>query len=429
MRIAMFSETFVPHTDGVVTRLKHTLAELHAAGDEMLVIAPRARGLPAEYCGARVVAAPSLGLFAYKGFRVGLPVTSALDEPLAAFAPDVLHVVNPAVLGLAALSYANRASLPLVASYHTNLAVYARRYSVGMLEPLIWRYVRYLHNGAHLNLCTSRPVLSMLRERGFQRLALWEPGVDADLFSPRKRTSAWRARLMDGGSQPRETTLFLYVGRLAKEKNLESLAPALSQLAGCHLALVGEGPAEATLRRAFAGLPVTFAGPLFGEELAAAYAAADIFVFPSPTETWGLAAIEAMAAGLPVVGARRGGIPDIVREGETGLLFDPDTPGDLERALGALVGDVAERERQGRAARARAESWSWAAATAGLRRYYRSLLVATRGALPEPETGMAAETDSIPDMPADSPLGTQTSTPTSATGTDYPSASGATPSA
>src|SRR5262249_31774656 len=161
--------------------------------------------------------------------------------------------------------------------------------SAGILEPAIWRYVRYLHNGAHLNLCTSQPVLEMLRRRGFQRLALWEPGVDATLFTPRKRTDAWRVRLSDGRA---EATLLLYVGRLANEKHLERLAAALTSLAPlapCHLALVGEGPAEMALQRAFAGLPVTFAGPLYGEELAAAYAAADVFVFPSPTETLGLA--------------------------------------------------------------------------------------------------------------------------------------------
>jgi glycosyltransferase involved in cell wall biosynthesis len=404
MRIAMFSETFLPHTDGVVTRLMHTLAELRAAGDEVLVIAPNAPGLPAEYCGARVVGAPSLGLLVYKGFRVGLPVTSSLDASLEAFAPELLHAVNPVVLGLAALSYANRQSLPLVASYHTNIAVYARRYSAGILEPLIWRYVRYLHNGAHLNLCTSRPVLEMLRGRGFQRLALWEPGVDATLFAPGKRADAWRARLLDGRLG---ATLLLYVGRLAKEKNLESLAAALaglSPLGQCHLALVGDGPAEAALRRVFAGLPVTFVGPLHGEELAAAFAAADIFVFPSPTETLGLAAIEAMAAGLPVVGARRGGIPDIVRDGATGLLFDPDIPGDLERALATLVADLAERERQGRAGRERAEGWSWAASTAGLRRYYHSLLVAARAAAPESASAIESDvaTDTSPMSDANS---------------------------
>jgi glycosyltransferase involved in cell wall biosynthesis len=230
-----------------------------------------------------------------------------------------------------------------------------------------------MHNRADLNLCTSRPVQAMLRERNFRNVALWEPGVDGTLFSPERRSSTWRVRLSAG--QP-EATLLLYVGRLAREKGLDQLAPVLPKLPGVRLALVGEGPAEAELRGLFAGLPVTFVGKLQGEDLAAAYASADIFVFPSSTETLGLVTIEAMSAGLPVVGARRGGTPDLVLEGETGHLFDPDAPGDLERALLILVGDPAERQREGQAARRRAEGWGWTASTAGLRRCYQSVLAA-----------------------------------------------------
>jgi glycosyltransferase involved in cell wall biosynthesis len=393
MRIALFTETFLPRTDGMVTRLTHTVAALREAGDDVLVVAPHARGLPREYRGARVVGAPSLPLPFYRGFRVGLPFTLGLDVELAEFAPDIIHIANPILVGLAGLSYARRYNTPLVASYHTHLALYARRYRVGALEPVIWAYMRALHCQARLNLCTSRPALALLRDRGFPRLAFWAPGVDAELFHPRRRSVEWRERLSDG--RP-DAALLLYVGRLANEKGLERLAPALAALPGCHLALVGEGPAERRLRQIFADLPVTFVGALYGEELAAAYASADIFAFPSSTETLGLAVIEAMAAGLPVVGARRGGVPDIVLDGATGLLFDPDTAGDLERALRALVADEEMRERMALAARLRAQRWTWAASTAGLRDHYRAVLATA--AVPAPTEDAAADPSSAPSV-------------------------------
>ncbi len=381
MRIALLTETFLPRVDGMVTRLTHTVAALIEAGDDVLVVAPRARGLPRDYCGARVVAAPSLPLPLYRGFRLGLPYTLGLDVELAEFEPDVIHVANPVLLGLAGLSYARRYNVPLVASYHTHLPLYTRRYRMGVLEPVAWAYIRALHNTAQLNLCTSRPVLALLRDRDFPRLALWAPGVDAELFHPRRRSPEWRDQLSSG--RPGATVL-LYVGRLANEKGLERLAPTLATLPGCHLALVGAGPAEERLRQTFAGLPVTFVGPLHGEDLGAAYASADIFAFPSSTETLGLAAIEALASGLPVVGARRGGLPDIVLDRETGLLFDPDTDGDLERALGTLVEDEGLRGRMARAARLHAQQWNWTASASGLREHYAAVLAAAGvSALPD----------------------------------------------
>lgn len=391
MRIALFSETFLPHVDGMVTRMTHTVAALVAAGDDVLVVAPGAPDLPREYRGARVFGAPSLPLPVYRSFRVGLPLTFGLNHELDAFAPDLVHVANPVMLGIAGISYARRHGVPLVASYHTHLALYTRRYHLGALEGFAWAYVRSLHEQAQLNLCTSRPAIAVVREHGIPRLAFWAPGVDAERFHPRFRSPEWRARLSDG--QP-QATLLLYVGRLANEKALERLAPALAALPGCHLAFVGKGPAERHLRSIFAGLPVTFAGPLHGDDLSAAYASADIFTLPSSTETLGLAAIEAMAAGLPVVGARRGGIPEVVVDGTTGLLFDPDTAGDLARALGTLVEDTQLRKRMAHSARERAEGWSWTAATEGLRGYYRAVLAAA--AAPATDNNAAVDPSSAP---------------------------------
>ncbi len=368
----MYVETFLPQTNGVVTRLTHTVAQLTQAGDEVLIVAPATRGLPATYGGARVVGIPSVSLPFYTDVRVGMPFAGPrLLRAVADFRPQLIHAVNPVFLGVNAITVASRYHLPLVASYHTHVASYASRYHLGLLERPGWAYIRALHNRATLNLCTSRPVQRDLLARGFHDVVLWEPGVDADLFDPRRRSAAWRSRLTGGDP---DATIILSVGRLAREKNLDALAHALTSLPGCHVSFVGAGPAEHDLRATFAGLPATFVGSLYGDELAAAYASADIFVLPSLTETLGLVALEAMAAGLPVVAARRGGIPDLVSDGETGLLFDPDDPANLVPMLSRLAADPPARAHMGDAGRRRAEGWSWRRTTAGLRAHYARLI-------------------------------------------------------
>lgn len=377
MRIALFTETFLPHVDGIVTRLTHTLEQLERAGDELLVVAPAARGLPATYAGGPVVGAFSVKLPFYPDMRLGLPMPRRrLARLLTRFKPDLIHAINPVSLGLGALYFSRRRHIPLVASYHTNVAAYSRRYHLGLVERPSWAYLRALHNRAQLNLCTSRQMRHELTERGFLRVELWEPGVDATQFRPDRRSDEWRARLT--GGHP-ERTIILSVGRLAQEKDLHSLAPVLPRLENCHLSFVGDGPAERTLRALFAGLPASFVSKLRGDDLAAAYASADLFVLPSRTETLGLVALEAMASGLPVVGAARGGIPDLVEHHETGLTFDPDEPGALEHALRALAGDGAMRARMGAAGRRRAEGWDWARTTAGLRAHYARVLGSVSG--------------------------------------------------
>jgi glycosyltransferase involved in cell wall biosynthesis len=308
----------------------------------------------------------------YRDLKFGFPllfprIRAAIDE----FAPDLIHVANPFLTSVGGVQYARRAGTPLVASFHTQVAEYVSRYHLGFLRQPLWRHVVSLHNQADLNLCTSRPMQVALRARGVRDVSLWAPGVDAQRFTPEHRSQEWRARLSAGHP---DATILLYVGRLAPEKTLERLLPMLRALPNSHLAFVGAGPEETMLRRVFAGAPVAFLGSLFGQDLAAAYASADIFALPSSTESLGLAAIEAMASGLPVIGADRGGIPDIVLDGETGLLFDPDQPASLVRSATMLTADAGLRRQMGDAGLARARAWSWGESTRGLRASYEQAI-------------------------------------------------------
>ena len=376
MRIAFFTETFLPKVDGIVTRLTKTVEHLVAAGDEVLIFCPE--GAPETFLGARVVGVPAMPLLLYPELKLALP-RPAVSEALDRFRPDLVHVVNPAVLGLGGIWLARTRGLPLVASYHTHLPKYLEHYGMGMLEPLLWELLKTAHNQAQLNLCTSTAMVNELAAKGIQHTALWQRGVDTDLFRPALRSNAMRARLH--GDHDDTGNLLLYIGRLSAEKQIERIRPVLAALPQTRLALVGDGPYRNQLERLFEGTATTFVGYLAGEDLASAYASGDAFLFPSSTETLGLVLLEAMAAGCPVVGANRGGIPDIVSDGENGCLYDPDDPPSLIAAVNGLLGDEEARRTLRASAREEAERWNWASATEQLRGYYASV-VAPRAMAP-----------------------------------------------
>lgn len=368
MRIALFTETFLPKIDGIVTRLTHTITHLKKAGDEVLVIAPA--GAPKRFEGARVIGVPAIPFAFYPELKLAI-AGKKIGKRLVKFDPDIIHVVNPAVLGACGVAHARKRGKPLVASYHTHVPKYLKHYKFGALEGLCWKVIRSMHNKAHLNLCTSTAMIDELNARGFHRLALWPRAVDTEAFRPDLKSEAMRDEL--SGGRP-NGPLLLYVGRLAVEKEIDQIRPVLKAIPDATLALVGDGPAREKLERHFEGTRARFVGYMRGERLASAFASADALVFPSRTETLGLVLLEAMAAGCPVIAARAGGIPDIVTDGENGCLFDPTDPDGLVNATRRMLDSAPLRETLHQNARLEAERWSWSAATDSLRTYYQSVL-------------------------------------------------------
>ncbi|MGD1712153.1 glycosyltransferase family 4 protein [Dapis sp. BLCC M172] len=368
MKIALFTETFLPKIDGIVTRLCHTVEHLQRAGDQVLIFSPE--GGLTEYKGSKICGIDGFPLPLYPELKLAIPTPTIGDE-LEKFQPDIIHVANPAVLGLGGLYYAKKLNIPLVASYHTHLPQYLHHYGLGMLEGLLWELLKSGHNQADLNLCTSTAMVEELRNHGIERVDLWQRGVDTELFQPHHASREMRDRLSQGNP---DSTILLYVGRLGAEKEIERIKPILEAIPNAYLALVGDGPNRQTLEEHFANTPTHFVGYLRGQELASAYASADAFIFPSRTETLGLVLLEAMAAGTPVVAANSGGIPDIVTDGINGYLFDP---GDEKGAITAtqnLLARSEERESLRKNARAEAERWGWSAATQQLRNYYKKII-------------------------------------------------------
>ncbi|MEQ9237649.1 glycosyltransferase family 4 protein [Coleofasciculus sp. E2-BRE-01] len=375
MRIALFTETFLPKVDGIVTRLRHTVDHLQRNGDQVLVICPD--GGLTEHKGAKIYGVSAFPLPLYPELKLALP-RPAIGIALAEFKPDVIHVVNPAVLGLGGLYYAKAMQIPLIASYHTHLPQYLQHYGLGMLEPVMWELIKANHNQAQLNLCTSTAMVEELRGHGIERLDLWQRGVDTETFRPSLASEDMRSHLSQGHP---ESPLLLYVGRLSAEKEIDRIKPVLESIPGARLALVGDGPHRSALEKHFAGTPTHFVGYLTGEALGSAFASADAFIFPSRTETLGLVLLEAMAAGCPVVAARSGGIPDIVTDGVNGYLFDPRDEQGAIAATQRLFQEQTERETLRENARAEAEQWSWSAATRQLQQYYQSVVL-SRSLLP-----------------------------------------------
>lgn len=364
LRVAFFTETFLPATDGVVTRLRYTLEELERVGDEIIVFAP-ALGGPDEYAGAKIYRVPGVRFPHYPQIRIS-PPHPGVARALRRFRPDVVHALNPVVLGSGGVYLARRHGIPLVCSYHTNIATYASYYRLGPFVNFARNTTRFIHNQAQVNLCTSRTTMNYLLEEGIKRVRVWPQGVDAGRFGPERATKRWRKHLTGGYPEER---LLLYVGRLAPEKHIENLK-AVFEIPGCRLAIVGDGPARNELEGAFSGTPTVFTGVLKGEDLAHAYASGDIFLFPSTTETLGMAMIEALASGLPVVAARSGASHEVVAEGETGLLYKPGSAEALVSAVRRLHEDDDLRREMGTNARSVAEERSWEKSTRELRKYY-----------------------------------------------------------
>ena len=373
MKIAFFTETFLPKVDGIVTRLTKTIECLVKNGDEVIVFCPE--GCPSNHKGAKIIGVAAMPLPLYPELKLGLP-GPAVSDALEEFQPDLVHVVNPAVLGLGGIWLAKTNNIPLIASYHTHLPKYLEHYGMGMLEPLLWELLKAAHNQALLNLCTSTAMVKELESKGIRNTALWQRGVDTDSFRPEFRTNQMRKKLL--GEYPDNDSLLIYVGRLSAEKQIERIKPVLENIPDASLALVGDGPHRNQLEKIFENTKTNFIGYLAGEELASAYASGDIFLFPSSTETLGLVLLEAMAAGCPVIGANKGGIPDIINDGINGCLYEPDQKdkGELSliEATRRIIYNRDKKEKMRLSAREEAEKWGWDKATLQLKNFYENTL-------------------------------------------------------
>ncbi|MDO5033053.1 glycosyltransferase family 1 protein [Corynebacterium sp.] len=373
MRIAIVTEVFLPKIDGVVTRVTRTLEQLAALGHEVRVFATGKP--PATYAGFEVTRIPSLSLWVYPEIKFGLPSWGFFSE-IRDFDPDVIHAVNPIWTAALGVFAAQRDAVPLVASFHTNVPEYVDALGIGWTRPLTEKAISYLHGQAAVNLCTSGPMVDKARALGMPNVHLWPKAVDTEGYHPAKATAEMRERLTGGNPQ---APLLTYIGRVSKEKDLARLNHVTElvrrELPEARLAIVGAGPYVEELKKSFDPSFAVFTGYLSGEELAAAFASGDLFLFPSATETLGLVSLESFASGVPVIGTNAGGIPFVIDDERTGVLIDADAPDSAwaEAAL-RMLKDPQARHAMGIAARAEAERYSWLESTRTLVEAYEEAI-------------------------------------------------------
>jgi hypothetical protein len=327
MRILIVTDAWEPQVNGVVRTLKSTRRELQAMGHKVEMLTPL------EF---RTIPCPT-----YPEIRLSLFPSSAVVRRIREFAPQALHIATEGPLGLAARAFAVRNGLPFTTAYHTRFPeyVYAR-----FRVPLAWtyRFLRWFHGPSRAVMAPTPVVVEDLRKWGFERVVLWSRGVDLDVF-----------RFARSDRLETQPPIFLYVGRVAVEKNVEAFLAL--DLPGSKW-VVGEGPAMDGLKARYP--EVNYLGVLDQKELAEVYAAADVFVFPSRTDTFGLVLLEAMACGLPVAAYPVTGPLDVIGDSGAGALDE-----DLRSAcLRALAIDRT-------AARRHAEQFSWRAATEQFERH------------------------------------------------------------
>ncbi len=372
MRVTLVTETFFPQVNGVSRTLGELARCLLECGDDVQLICPD-YGTDVDF--EHVHQVPSIVLPFYKELHLPRPPFGRVHRAVTAFRPDIVHIATEATLGLSVLRYALSRGLPVVSSFHTNFDQYSQHYHVGWAKGLIWRYLRWFHNRTRETYVPSRATIRELEAMGFQRLALWQRGVDSGFFRP-DRPGRLEVRRALGWSP--EDVVIAYVSRIAPEKNVDYLADALAIVAArrpdVRILFVGDGPSRGTLQ-ARLGPVAHFAGYRQGDDLADHYAAADVFAFASKTETLGNVVIEAMSSGLPVVALEAGGVGENVRTGRTGILVAPNEPASrFAEAILWLIEQPDERQRMAELARFFALGQSWESVMASLRRRYRSAI-------------------------------------------------------
>lgn len=376
LRIAVVTETWPPEINGVAMSMRRMVQGLQQRNWRVQLVRPRqhAGEEPGAESGLDELLLPGFGIPRYPGLRFGLPAFSALRNAWRADRPDIVHVVTEGPLGWSALKTALKLDIPVTTAFHTNFRSYTGHYGIGWLQDAIGGYLRRFHNQAHFTFVPTGGLRRQMEAQRYRNVEVVGRGIDTALFHPHRRDAALRRHW---GVADDELAV-IHVGRMAPEKNLELAAQAFKAIRSHHhlnarMVWVGDGPARAELEAQYPGH--IFTGMKSGEELAAHYASADIFLFPSLTETFGNVTLEAMASGLAVIAYRYAAAAEYIRHGENGLSARLGDADEFIR-LAALLGSTPELAGKfSHAARRDTECLGWDAVC---ERFERYLLKAVR---------------------------------------------------
>jgi glycosyltransferase involved in cell wall biosynthesis len=359
MHIAMVTETYPPEVNGVARTVALMGDGLRARGHSIQLVRPRqgAADAPQRAEGYEELLRPGMPIPRYTQLKMGLPSGAALLRAWRERRPDLVHIATEGPLGWSALGAARKLGLPVASDFHTNFHAYSRHYGAAWLARPVAALLRRFHNRCDCTLVPTDEMAEGLARLGFGRLRVVGRGVNAGTFSPQRRRRELRAQW---GADD-DTLVALCVSRFAPEKNFPLVIEAYEAMRRADptvkLVLVGDGPMLAELRRANTGSVI--AGRLVNGELSAHYASADVFLFPSVTETFGNVTLEAMASGLAVVAYRYAAARQHLEHGRSALLAETGDRSAFIAHAERLARDPALARELGRAARAAAEPISW----------------------------------------------------------------------
>lgn len=362
MKVVHFAGTLRENQDGVTRVLYRMRKEAHAATPPRNEYSFITAIMPTEPH-ADISKVRSIPFPLNTDYRLAVCTPRTVGRMLADESPDLIHIHSPCTLGDAAIRYAKKRGIPVIATYHTHFPTYFKYYKVQFLQGMSWKLLRAFYNRCDAVIVPSRATLEDLKHHGLKNLVHIPHGVDTDHFSPRFRSAEWRTQV---GANPDQIVVG-FVGRLVWEKNLRQLVEAYEQSrhsGAMHWMVVGDGPAREKLETL---LPrAHFTGFLNGKELATAFASLDLFVMPSVTETFGNVTVEAMASGTVPVCAAAGGAVDIVESGRTGVLTPPNDGHAIAQALDQLFENASQRKELAQNALEASTHFQWSET---LRRY------------------------------------------------------------
>jgi glycosyltransferase involved in cell wall biosynthesis len=360
LRIAVVTETWPPEVNGVAMSIARVVAGLQRRDHDIQLVRPRQRSDDGATGDRRVLDAVltrGLPIPLYPQLRLGIPEKRTLVKLWSERRPDVVHLATEGPLGWSALHAALHLRIPVSSDFRTNFHAYSGHYGVGWLRGPISAYLRKFHNRTRLTMVPTEALRNDLSKLGFRNLHVVARGVDLGHFHPMCRSDALRA----SWGATADDLIVVCVGRLAPEKNLDLLLGAFDAIrrvvTGARLVLVGDGPMRGQL--AATRPDVILAGQREGEDLSAHYASADLFLFPSLTETFGNVTVEAMASGLPVVAFDYAAAAQLIIDGDNGRKARFGDAAAFRAISAELAADLFARERHGRRARAAVTSLTW----------------------------------------------------------------------
>ncbi|MCX7709164.1 MAG: glycosyltransferase family 1 protein [Clostridia bacterium] len=351
MRIAYFTDTFHPQINGVTNTLDRLETYLKSSNIQHMFFAPSFPRDIKSKNRRNVRRFRSVSFPLYPECRLSIPLYANISRLADRFRPDLVHLVTPLGIGFAGLRYARERGLPIVMSYHTNFDAYLKYYNLEFIENAIWNFFKWFHSHSSANFCPSKDTMEILKSNGIENVKLWSRGIDTTAFCPSHKDLSLRA-----GMNPQNKVMFLYVGRLAAEKDLDILVDSIQRVSNAHpgkaqFIIAGDGPYAEEMKKTLSE-DVIFTGYLKGQPLSALYASCDAFVFPSTTETFGNVVLEAMASGLPVITVDSGGVKDSVRNGFNGFLCKPRDAESFSEAIvkfldnQSLIAGMSQNARQ-----------------------------------------------------------------------------------